>query len=121
MPQERLVTKYLQATVFTLPCQITKNGDRDGIPNVLLEAMALGRLVVSTHVSGISELIHHNKNGLLVPPRDPYALAQTLRQVLMNSDQYQYLGKYARHTVKQFFNLQSNVFRLKKLLEECPS
>jgi colanic acid/amylovoran biosynthesis glycosyltransferase len=60
-----------------MPCRLLAN-DRDGIPNVLVEAMAAGAPVVATNVSGIPELVTNEVNGLLVPPDDPHALADAL-------------------------------------------
>jgi glycosyltransferase involved in cell wall biosynthesis len=60
MTQDGLATVYPEASIFVLPCLVTENGDRDGIPNVLIEAIASRTAVVSTAVSGISELVEHN-------------------------------------------------------------
>ncbi len=73
-----LYEQYARATVFCLPCRVLSDGDRDGIPNVLVEAMACGLPVVSTGISGIPELITDGVNGLLVPCDDPEALATAL-------------------------------------------
>jgi glycosyltransferase involved in cell wall biosynthesis len=66
--QDALRSLYRQASLFVLPCQVVADGDRDGIPNVLAEAMATGLAVVSTDVSGIPELVSNGVDGLLVPP-----------------------------------------------------
>ncbi|MFQ5651527.1 MAG: glycosyltransferase, partial [bacterium] len=76
IPQERLVHKYFEADLFAVPCQISGNGDRDGIPNVLVEAMATGLPVVATRVSGLAEVVEPAENGFLVPARNPRALAE---------------------------------------------
>ena len=76
--QAELLALYRSASVFALACRIDDNGDRDGIPNVLVEAMAAGLAVVSTSVSGIPEVVAHEENGLLVAPNDPDALADAL-------------------------------------------
>jgi glycosyltransferase involved in cell wall biosynthesis len=73
-----LYEAYAQATVFCLPCRVLSDGDRDGIPNVLVEAMACGLPVISTGISGIPEVIADGVNGLLVPCDDPKALAEAL-------------------------------------------
>jgi len=73
--QAGLLREYQQATVFCLPCRVSDDGDRDGIPNVLVEAMASGLPVVTTAVSGIPELVQHEATGLIVPPDDPVATA----------------------------------------------
>ena len=67
----QLYDEYRRATVFSLACRVVDDGDRDGIPNVLVEAMACATPVVTTDVSGIPELVHDGANGLLVPPDDP--------------------------------------------------
>ena len=65
--------------LFALPCQVLDNGDRDGLPNVLVEAMAMEIPVVSTNVSGVPELVEDGHNGFLVPPRSPDALADRMQ------------------------------------------
>ncbi|MFQ5641308.1 MAG: glycosyltransferase family 4 protein [bacterium] len=117
IPQQQLVNKYHEAALFALPCQISENGDRDGIPNVLVEAMATGLPVVATRVSGISEVIDPLDNGFLVPPKNPWALAEALKEVLLKPEDYRYLGINGKKTVRQNFRLTSNVARLKNLFE----
>jgi glycosyltransferase involved in cell wall biosynthesis len=78
MSQAELFDEYRRSSLFALACRITDDGDRDGIPNVLVEAMAAGLPVISTAVSGIPELIEHDVNGLLVPSEDPEALADAI-------------------------------------------
>lgn len=78
MSQAELFDEYRRSSLFALACRITVDGDRDGIPNVLMEAMAAGLAVVSTAVSGIPELIEDDVNGLLVPSEDAEALADAI-------------------------------------------
>ncbi|RMF56416.1 MAG: colanic acid biosynthesis glycosyltransferase WcaL [Calditrichaeota bacterium] len=117
IPQKVLVRKYVQADVFALSCRITSSGDRDGIPNVLLEAMALEVPVVATNVSGISELIREQQNGLLVPSENPVALAQALQAVLMQPHVFLKLGREGKRTVAQRFDLTRNVAQLTRLFQ----
>lgn len=93
MGQAELFRQYLAADVLCLPCRVLSNGDRDGIPNVLVEAMSCGVAVVSTRISGIPELVEDGVNGLLVPENDPKALADAL--IRLHEDR-ELLGRLAR-------------------------
>ncbi len=106
--QEELVACYTAATVVTLPCVVLDNGDRDGIPNVLVEAMSIGCPVVSTAISGIPELVQDGANGLLVPPRDAVALADSLERVLRDAPLRRNLGAAASATIAERFDLDAN-------------
>jgi glycosyltransferase involved in cell wall biosynthesis len=102
--QEELVERYRKATVLALPCRVLANGDRDGIPNVLVEAMAMGLPVVSTPVSGIPELIESGRNGLLVPPGNPTELAAAIELLLRDRELRERLARSARATVEERFD-----------------
>jgi glycosyltransferase involved in cell wall biosynthesis len=82
LPQAEVRKSLYAASIFALPSVVTATGDRDGIPVSLMEAMAAGTPVVSTRVSGIPELIDDGREGLLVPERDPVALAAALGRLL---------------------------------------
>ncbi len=113
--QEDLVDIYRQATLLALPCVVLENGDRDGIPNVLVEAMGMGLPVVSTRISGIPELVDHGRNGLLVPPRDAAALAEAMAALLADPAQRQRLQAEAHRTITSRFDLAQNAARLEAL------
>ena len=68
--------------MLAVPCITASTGDRDGLPTVLLEAMALGTPCVATHVTGIPEVVQHEETGLLVPERNPEQLASALRRLM---------------------------------------
>ena len=106
--QEEILGFYRQATVLALPCQVLRNGDRDGIPNVLVEAMSVGLPVVSTPISGIPELIVNGHDGLLVSQCDVQALASALEVLLRDPALRQRLGGQARATVARKFNSRIN-------------
>jgi glycosyltransferase involved in cell wall biosynthesis len=117
--QADLHDRYQQASVFCLPCRVVANGDRDGIPNVLLEAMSCGLPVVSTPVSGIPELIDDGVNGLLVPPDDPEALARALWLLHEDPDLTERLGRAGKATVRQRFDGDQLARRLAGFFEQA--
>jgi glycosyltransferase involved in cell wall biosynthesis len=119
--QEELGNVYRQATLFVLPCQIADNNDRDGIPNVLVEAMASGLPVVSTNVSGIPELIESGVNGLLAPQKDARALADAVARLLDAPALRRELGGAAREKVCRLFDAESNILALHRLFLDCLS
>ena len=81
-PHDVVLEHYKNADLFVLGCEIAPNGDRDGIPNVLMESMAMGVPVVVTNISGISELVENEKTGLLVPPGATDKLADAMLRML---------------------------------------
>jgi glycosyltransferase involved in cell wall biosynthesis len=117
MAQEELRTIYQEATVFVLPCHIVENGDRDGIPNVLAEAMASGIPVISTSVSGIPEIIEDRRNGLLVAPRDSVSLAKAIEELLVDSDFRNSLAQAGRETMCCIFDSSKTTRTLFELFQ----
>jgi glycosyltransferase involved in cell wall biosynthesis len=113
--QEDLRSIYQRATLFVLPCLLLDNGDRDGIPNVLAEAMAMGIPVVSTAISGIPELIDDGVDGLLVPARNSEALASATRRLLDSPELRHRLSAAGRRKVCQHFDSRQTTSRLKEL------
>jgi glycosyltransferase involved in cell wall biosynthesis len=104
MEQTMLFEEYKHAAVFCLPCRVLDNGDRDGLPNVLVEAMACGLPVIATAVSGIPEIIKDGLNGTLIPPNDPEALANAIQQVNSNAMLARRLGLAGKQTVQEKFD-----------------
>jgi ABC-type multidrug transport system fused ATPase/permease subunit/glycosyltransferase involved in cell wall biosynthesis len=102
--QAQLLREYQQADVFCLPCRVLENGDRDGIPNVLMEAMSCGLPVVTTDVSGIPELIRNGVNGILVRPDDPSAIAGALQTLVRDPLGAESLGSEAAKTIEENFD-----------------
>ncbi len=93
------------ASVFAMPSRVTRGGDRDGIPNVVLEAMAAGLPVVATAVSGIPEAVLDGATGWLVPPDDAAALAGALERVLGDPALARTFGAAARSRIADEFAL----------------
>jgi colanic acid/amylovoran biosynthesis glycosyltransferase len=112
LPHPAVVERYRRATVFTLPCVTAADGDRDGIPNVILEAMATGLPVVATRHSGIPEVVEHGSSGLLVEPHDVTGLTDALARVLDDPRWGAELGRRGRGTVLRDFDLEVSAGRL---------
>jgi colanic acid/amylovoran biosynthesis glycosyltransferase len=104
MPQAKVRDSLYAASIFVLPSVVTDSGDRDGIPVSLMEAMAAGTPSVSTRVSGIPELIDDGQSGLLVPERDPKALARALARLLDEPALGERLAVAARAKVEREFD-----------------
>ena len=104
LPQERVREVVSQAAVFAAPCVVGSDGNRDGLPTVLLEAMALGTPCVATPVTGIPEVVHDDVTGLLVPERDPERLADALERLLDDPALRARLAERARALVEQDFD-----------------
>ena len=107
LDQAHVKTCLQEAAIFALPCVVAANGDRDGIPAVLMEAMAVAKPCVSTTVSGIPELIVDGHTGLLVPEKDATALADALSRLLDDAALARRLGQAGREKVCDEFNLDS--------------
>ena len=115
LTQEEVLALYRRADLFVLPCQVTDDGDRDGIPNVLMEAMAMELPVVSTPVAGIPELIESFENGVLVNPEDPNALAAAMVRLLDQPELRRKLGVRGRAKVCEQFSSKRNAALLRAL------
>jgi glycosyltransferase involved in cell wall biosynthesis len=118
MGQAELSEEYRRAGVVCLPCRVLAN-DRDGIPNVLMEAMASRVPVVTTDVSGIPELVSDEENGLLVPPNDPDALAAALIRLREEPDLAERLARAGEETVRRRFDGEAQAARLATLFRQA--
>jgi len=118
---DRLIELYHAAAVFVLAPAIVEDGDRDGIPNVLVEAMAARVPVVSTAVSGIPELIENTRTGLLVGPHDRGALADAIVETLGDRIAAQKRADEARRFVRERFDVWRNTRILAALLTASQS
>ncbi|MGD8542845.1 MAG: glycosyltransferase [Desulfobacteraceae bacterium] len=112
LPHEAVLAHYRRADLLVLGCEVAPNGDRDGIPNVLLEAMAMAVPVVATRVSAIPELVRHGQSGLLVPPGDPAALAGAMTRLLTDQPLRRRVIRAGRQQVRTGFDNRVLVRRL---------
>jgi glycosyltransferase involved in cell wall biosynthesis len=114
-PQNELARHAQGAAVFAAPCVVGTDGNRDGLPTVLLEAMALGTPCVSTAVTGIPEVINDGMTGLMVPQRDPAALAVAIERLLEDPDLRVRLAGRARRLVEAEFDAHRNAAHLRDI------
>ncbi|HZR95059.1 MAG TPA: glycosyltransferase family 4 protein [Gaiellaceae bacterium] len=119
MSQADLRREYERATCFCLPCRVLSNGDRDGIPNVLVEALACGLPVVTTGVSGIPELVEDRTSGLLVPADEAASLARALRLLYDDPGLARRLAENGREIVARRFDGDALARRLAELFREA--
>ena len=116
--QEVLET-YRAADLFVLASRIAKDSDRDGLPNVLMEAQSQGLACISTTVSGIPELIVHGTTGVLVPPDDPAALAGAIERLIRSPDRRASLGSAGMRMVYDRFSFDRAIDRLAERFGVC--
>jgi colanic acid/amylovoran biosynthesis glycosyltransferase len=104
--------------LFVLACVVAQSGDRDGMPNVLLEAMAMQIPVVTTPVTGIPELVHDGETGLLAPERDANALAQAMERLINDTTLRHELGRQGRQAVLTGFDIHQTAAQLAASLQD---
>lgn len=112
LPFPEVLERYRRAWAVVLPCIVASDGDRDGIPNTIIEAMAGQLPVVSTPISGIPEVVRDGDTGLLVAEADAAAIADAVERLLDDRDLATLLGARGRALVQREFDLGRNVDRL---------
>lgn len=115
-PENVVADMMRDATLFVLPSIIASDGQMEGIPVALMEAMASARAVVSTSISGIPELVEHGVSGLLVPPSDARALAEAMKTLLHDRERAAAMGRRGQQKVRAEFTLSGCVAELAELL-----
>lgn len=111
-PQPAVLAQYRLADLFVLASRVTPSGDRDGLPNVLLEAQSQGLACIATRVSAIPELIEDGVTGLLAPPDDAAALAHAIRTLITRPANRAALGAAGQQRVRQRFSLEDEIGKL---------
>ncbi len=120
-PQGEVMSHIRRAAVLAAPCIVGQDGNRDGLPTVLLEAMALGTPCISTDVTGITEAVEHERTGLIVPQRDPQVLADAIEQLLDSPSLRCDLAKAARQRVEECFDIDVNTKHLRTIFADSCS
>lgn len=116
LPHNQVSEWMKSLDVFALACCEDENGDVDGIPVVLMEAMAIGVPVITTDVSGLPELVKHGETGLVGQPEAAAGIVELLRQISSSDDLREELAKKAKAHVDQEFTIQANVEKLGELI-----
>jgi glycosyltransferase involved in cell wall biosynthesis len=117
--QAAVLDAYRATDIFALPCRVSSDGDRDGLPNVLLEAQSQKLACVSTRVSGIPELIDDDVNGLLVEPRTPIRLAEALARLIADPALRRRLGEAGFARTTGAFSMHQGADRLAARFAAC--
>ena len=122
--QGEVIAAYRQADLFVLASRIAEDGDRDGLPNVLMEAGSQELAAVTTAVSAVPELIVDGENGLLVPPEDPVPLTSAVETLIRDPERRLKFGQGARRIVLERFAMEPGLdqlaVRLKGEIEAVP-
>ncbi|MDA4843790.1 glycosyltransferase family 4 protein [Hoeflea poritis] len=117
-PQEFVLQTYRDSDLFVLPCRIAADGDRDGLPNVLVEAQSQGLACISSPISGIVELIEDGRNGLLTPPDDAQQLSRAIEELVRDPVRRGQMGAAGARRVTTEFDHLVEIKRLLALFAE---
>jgi glycosyltransferase involved in cell wall biosynthesis len=115
LPQEQVLESLRESAVFAAPCVIGADGNRDGLPTVLLEAMAVGTPCISTDVTGIPEAIIDGETGDIVPQHDAANLANAIERLLNDSQRGRRYAVNARRLVEERFDIDCNTAQMRQL------
>lgn len=117
MAQAEVLRLYREADLFALNCRISDDGDRDGLPNVLMEAQSQGLPCLSTDVSAVPELLIDGETGLLVPPDDTPALAHQLERAIRDPALRARLGLAGLSRVRSTFGAEAGIEAVHRRIE----
>jgi glycosyltransferase involved in cell wall biosynthesis len=116
VPRAEAASFFRQSDIFLLPSVVDPAGDRDGIPNVVMEALLNGLPVVASDVGAVREIIRDGDTGRLVPPGDAVALAAAVRDLARHPGDARAMAERGRHLVLREFDLETNCRRFRDLL-----
>jgi glycosyltransferase involved in cell wall biosynthesis len=113
--RDAVAAAYAAADIVAVPSVVDRAGNVDGLPNVLLEALASGCAVVASRVAGIPDVVEDGVNGRLVPPGDAEALAEALRALAASAETREGLARMARRRAEQRLSWEEAA----RSIEEC--
>lgn len=119
LSQSQLAALYAESHIFLHPSEMPPDQNQEGVPNSMLEAMATGLPVVATTHGGIPEAVTHERTGLLVPERDPAALAVALKQITADTASLCVLGEAAARAVREEFEQVKAIEKLEGFYDEA--
>lgn len=119
--QQEVVRQMAECHLVVMPCRKDRTGDMDGIPTVFMEAMAIGRPVISCPIAGIPELVRDGETGLLVPSNDPRAVASAIMQLGGDEALRIRIGQQARALVEKQHDIRTNVSLLLRYMHHSQS
>jgi glycosyltransferase involved in cell wall biosynthesis len=120
-PQDVVLESYRRADLFVLASRIAADGDRDGLPNVLMEAQSQGLAIVATNVSAIPELVQNGDTGVLVEPGDRDALTAALHALIADPARRVRLGSAGERRVRTVFDMNAGIDELAHRLSDVPA
>jgi len=112
---QEVVREFERADLFVLGCRVAASGDRDGIPNVLVESLAMGLPAVGTTVSALPEILHDGRTGLLVAPEDPEAMAAAMLRLLRDDELRTRVMRQGQQLVQADFDNRQLIKRLAEI------
>jgi glycosyltransferase involved in cell wall biosynthesis len=116
--QQEVVEQIAKSHFVVMPCRKDSTGNMDGIPTAFMEAMAIGRPVISCPIAGIPELVRDGETGMLVPSNDPHALASAIIQLWSDEALCIRLGQQARALVEKQHDIRTNVTLMLRYIEQ---
>lgn len=120
LSSDAVMAAITRGVMLALPCIVGDDGNQDALPTVMLEAMALGRAVVSSDLSGVVEIVDHGETGLIAPRRDSLALADAMDRLLGDPELQAACGRAGRRKAERLFNLRTNAGQVASLFREGP-
>jgi glycosyltransferase involved in cell wall biosynthesis len=119
LDQDALKEQYARAHLFLHPSELTDTEDQEGVPNSMLEAMATGLPIVATLHGGIPEAVRHGQDGLLIPEKDPAALAGAMLALLRDPSRCQAMGNSAAEHVRAKYGMDASLAALEGCYSEA--
>ncbi|WP_292291951.1 glycosyltransferase family 4 protein [Marivita sp.] len=119
LPQPDVFAAMRRAAVLACPCVVGRDGNRDGLPTVLIEALALGTPCVGSDVTGIPEIVRHDETGLIARAGDSIALADALQRLLADADARSRLSRAGRALVERDYDIHRNAAALRGVFADC--